>query len=137
MTRHCITSTLGCQPRSLADVLQQARVLFPATTGDPDTTPVISHARWRSNSCKRDGEVTLVSGVGLTASQAVRQLRLSYALISAGCQGLALTSIVRLDCTDSAHFTERHMYVGSSRCTANTLLEKLEPLCSAGQAHQS
>ena len=67
--------------------------------------------------------VVLHSGVSLTAHQAVRTLRLSYALTYASCQGLTLPGVVRLDCTNSPHFSIRHVYVGSSRRTASHLLE--------------
>ena len=67
--------------------------------------------------------VILHSGVSLTAHQTVRTLRLSYALTYASCQGLTLPGVVRLDCTNSPHFSIRHLYVGSSRCTASHLLE--------------
>ena len=67
--------------------------------------------------------VVLHSGVSLTTHQAVRTLRLSYALTYASVQGLTIGNVVRLDCTSSPHFSIRHLYVGSSRCTASHLLE--------------
>ena len=70
-----------------------------------------------------DGDVTLSNGVYLTAHQAIRSLRLCYAITYARCQGLTLPGIVRLDCTASPHFTVRHLYVGSSRPTSHQLLE--------------
>ena len=74
-------------------------------------------------SVSEDGDVTLSNGVSLTAHQAIRSLRLCYAITYARCQGLTLDGIVRLDCTDSPHFTTRHLYVGSSRPTSHQLLE--------------
>jgi hypothetical protein len=50
-------------------------------------------------------------------------LRLAYAVTYAGCQGLTLPGVVRLEDTDSPYFTLRHLYVGSSRATAASLLE--------------
>ena len=70
-----------------------------------------------------EGDVTLESGLSLTAAQAVRALRLSYALTYASIQGLTLTGVVRLECTTSPHFSIRHLYVGASRATAHDLLE--------------
>ena len=70
-----------------------------------------------------EDEVTLHSGTRLTAHQAIRSLRLAYALTYPSCQGLTITGRVRLDCTDSRHFTIKHLYVGSSRPTASALLE--------------
>ena len=65
----------------------------------------------------------LESGARLTFHQAIRSLRLSYAITYASCQGLTLPGAVRLDDTDNEHFGTRHLYVGSSRATAHTLLE--------------
>ena len=136
-------------------MLREARILFPITTRQPDTTLVISHARRRFLNMKRnlrekppdavflkapltgtigsgpqcmyiwvglklvgaggsvkkgvfdsvasvspDGDVTLVSGMSLTAHQAIRCLRLCYAITYAGCQGRTLHGELRLDCTD-------------------------------------
>ena len=67
--------------------------------------------------------VTLHSGLSLVGTQAVRTLRLCSAITYANCQGLTLHGVVRLDCTESPHFTCRHLYVGSSRCTSHQLLE--------------
>ena len=67
--------------------------------------------------------VTLHSGLSLVGAQAVRTLRLCSAITYASCQGLTLHGVVRLDCTESSHFTCRHLYVGSSRCTSHQLLE--------------
>ena len=70
------------------------------------------------------GEVVLHSGTRLTAHQAVRSLRLAYALTYPSTQGLTIgPGVVRLDCTENRHFTWKHLYVGASRCTAHTLLE--------------
>ena len=50
-------------------------------------------------------------------------LRLSHAITYASCQGLTLEGRVRLcECSHPA-FTLKHLYVGSSRCTAAALLE--------------
>ena len=70
-----------------------------------------------------EGNVTLDNGLILTAAQAVRSLRLCYAITYANCQGRTLPGGVRLDCTGSIYFTLRHLYVGASRCTAHRLLE--------------
>ena len=70
-----------------------------------------------------DGSVLLRNGVRLSAEQAILTLRLSSALTFASVQGLTIQGVVRLDCTNSPHFSLRHLYVGSSRCTAHTLLE--------------
>ena len=68
-------------------------------------------------------EVVLHSGTRLTAHQAVRSLRLAYALTYPSTQGLTIPGLVRLDCTKNRHFTLKHLYVGSSRCTAYHRLE--------------
>jgi len=68
-------------------------------------------------------EVVLHSGTRLTAPQAVRSLRLAYALTYPSAQGLTLPGVVRLDSTESNFFTWKHLFVGSSRCTAHDLLE--------------
>ena len=68
-------------------------------------------------------EVVLHNGTRLTAHQTVRSLRLAYALCYPSTQGLSISGVVRLDCTENRHFTWKHLYVGSSRCTAHTLLE--------------
>ena len=68
-------------------------------------------------------EVVLHNGTRLTAHQAVRSLKLAYALTYPSCQGLTIPGVVRLDCTANIHFTLKHLYVGSSRCTARNLLE--------------
>jgi hypothetical protein len=69
------------------------------------------------------GEVVLHSGTRLTAHQAVRALRLAYALTYPSTQGLTIDRVVRLDCTENRHFTWKHLFVGASRCTAHNLLE--------------
>ena len=48
-----------------------------------------------------DGDVTLASGVSLTAHQEIRCLRLCYAITYAGCQGLTLHGELHLDCMGS------------------------------------
>ena len=68
-------------------------------------------------------EVVLHSGVRLTAQQAVKCLRLECALTYPSAQGLTLHGVVRLDDTGSQHYTCKHLYVGSSRPTADSLLE--------------
>ena len=50
-------------------------------------------------------------------------LRLAYAVTYAGCQGLTLEGVVRLEDTRSPHFSLKHLYVGSSRATSASLLE--------------
>ena len=70
-----------------------------------------------------DGTVLLGSGLKLAFHQAIRSLRLSYAITYASCQDLTLPGVVRLDDTDIEHFNVRHMYVGSSRSTTHNLLE--------------
>lgn len=67
--------------------------------------------------------VTLDNGVKLTREQSIRSIRLSSCLTYASVQGLTLEGRVRLDCTESNHFTWKHLYVGASRCTAHNLLE--------------
>ena len=170
--------------RPLADVLGEARVMFPVTERRADTTLVISHAkrRWINAQCNlRDkqpgavflraphagnaqapgtgpqsmwvwtglrvigaggalrkgvfdtvalvsdegdgGTVQLEGGAKLSFHQAIRSLRLCYAITYASCQGLTLPGVVRLDDTDNKHFSIRHLYVGTSRATAHDLLE--------------
>ena len=76
------------------------------------------------DSVSPDGDVVVLdNGASLTASQAIRSLRLASAMTYAGVQGLSLHGVVRLDCTDSPHFSLRHLYVGASRCTSSNLLE--------------
>jgi len=70
-----------------------------------------------------DGTITLHNGLSLVASQAVRGLRLCHAITYASCQGLTLHGRVRLDCTESPHYSSKHLYVGASRCTSHDLLE--------------
>jgi hypothetical protein len=66
--------------------------------------------------------VELTSGLKLTHEQALKSLRLSYALTYASCQGLTLKGLLRLD-TQSPNFTLKHLYVGISRATAADLVE--------------
>ena len=74
-------------------------------------------------SVSEDGDVVLDNGIALSASQACRSIRLAYAMTYPGAQGLTLQGRVRLDCTGSAQFSSKHLYVGSSRVTAHHLLE--------------
>ena len=67
--------------------------------------------------------VTLTNDQKLTHDEAIKSLRLSYAITFASSQGLTLHGIVRLEDTDNRHFGLRHLYVGSSRCTSSQLLE--------------
>ena len=67
--------------------------------------------------------VTLTTEQKLSHDEAIRCLRLSYAITYASSQGLTLPGIVRLDDTDNKHFGLRHLYVGASRCTSSQLLE--------------
>jgi hypothetical protein len=73
-------------------------------------------------SCDQD-TVCLTTGQSLSHDEAVKCLRLSYAITYASSQGLTLPGIVRLDDTNNKHFSLRHLYVGSSRCTSCFLLE--------------
>ena len=66
--------------------------------------------------------VHLTCGLQLSHEQAVRSLRLAYALTYASCQGLTLRGVVRLE-TDSPNMTLKHLYVGISRATAAGLAE--------------
>ena len=66
--------------------------------------------------------VELSNGLTLTHDAAVRCLRLTHALCYAAVQGLTLPGRVRLE-TSGPHFTLKHLYVGSSRATAASLLE--------------
>ena len=75
------------------------------------------------DSVYESGTITLHNGLSLVASQAVRGLRLSHSITYASCQGLTLHGRVRLDCTESLHYSNKHLYVGSSRCTSHELLE--------------
>ena len=68
-------------------------------------------------------EIVLHSGTRLTAHQGVRSLRLAYALTYPSSQGLTLPGVVRLCCTNSRHFTKKHLYVGSSRAVRHSDLE--------------
>ncbi len=64
----------------------------------------------------------ILEGLTLSHPEAVRSLRLAYALTFASCQGLTLPGRVRLE-TESPHMTIRHLYVGISRATAAGLVE--------------
>ncbi len=66
--------------------------------------------------------VELVGGLTLSHHDAVRSLRLPYALTYASCQALTLKGVVRLE-TESTNMTLRHLYVGISRATAAVLTE--------------
>ena len=68
-------------------------------------------------------KVFLTSGETLSHDEAVKCLRLSYAITYASSQGLTLPGKVRLDDTTNRYFGIRHLYVGSSRCTSSDLLE--------------
>ena len=68
--------------------------------------------------------VELVGGLKLSHQDAVRSLRLPYALTYASCQALTLKGVVRLE-TESSNMTLRHLYVGISRATAASLVEAL------------
>ena len=74
-------------------------------------------------SVPEDGDVVLDNGIALSASHACRSIRLAYAMTYSGAQGLTLQGRVRLDCTESARFSIKHLYVGASRATASRLLE--------------
>ena len=68
--------------------------------------------------------VTGPSGeIGVQAEKVCTWLRLAYAVTYAGCQGLTLAGIVRLEDTASPHFSLKSLYVGSSRATSASLLE--------------
>jgi hypothetical protein len=70
-----------------------------------------------------EDRVILDDGTTLTREQALASLRLAHAITYASCQGLTLRGRVRLGETAHPAFTLRHLYVGSSRCTAFELLE--------------
>jgi deoxyribodipyrimidine photolyase-like uncharacterized protein len=61
--------------------------------------------------------------VKLTQATAIKCLRPAWALTFASVQGLTLGGRVRLLDTDHSHFVLKHLYVGSSRATAASLLE--------------
>ena len=67
--------------------------------------------------------LTLDDGQVLTAACASKCLRLAHAITYAACQGLTLQGRVRLDETSHPAFSVKHLYVGSSRATAASLLE--------------
>jgi len=73
-------------------------------------------------SCDNES-VSLTTGEQLSHEEAVRCLRLSYAITYASSQGLSLPGVVRLESTSCKHFGLRHLYVGASRCTSYLLLE--------------
>jgi hypothetical protein len=66
--------------------------------------------------------LNLTCGLQLSHEQAVKSLRLAYALTYASCQGLTLRGVVRLE-TDSPNFTMKHLYVGISRAVGADLVE--------------
>ena len=66
--------------------------------------------------------VTLDDGRTLACEDVCENLRLSHAVTFASCQGLTLQRRVRLE-TDHQAFTLTHLYVGTSRATAGSLLE--------------
>ena len=68
-------------------------------------------------------QIVLDDGTVLSAADASKCLRLSHALTYAACQGLTLEGRVRLAETTHPAFTLKHLYVGSSRSTAASLLE--------------
>ena len=70
-----------------------------------------------------DESVSLVDGPTLTHFMAARNLRLTYALTYASCQGLTLDGRVRLWDTQSPNFTKRHLFVAMSRATSADNLE--------------
>ena len=65
--------------------------------------------------------------IGVQAEKVCTWLRLAYAVTYAGCQGLTLAGIVRLEDTASPHFSLKSLYVGSSRATSASLLEVASP----------
>ena len=67
--------------------------------------------------------LVLDDGTTLSAKEAVECLRLSHCITHAACQGLTLKGRVRLAETSHPAFGLKHLYVGSSRCTAASLLE--------------
>jgi hypothetical protein len=69
-----------------------------------------------------ENTVELVGGLKLSHQDAVKSLRLPYALTYASCQALTLKGVVRLE-TVSTNMTLRHLYVGISRATAAELVE--------------
>ena len=73
-------------------------------------------------SCDADS-VTLTNDQKLSHDEAIKFLRLSYAITYASSQGLTLHGRVRLEDTDNRHFGLRHLFVGASRCTGSSLLE--------------
>jgi hypothetical protein len=72
---------------------------------------------------KDDEGVETEVPVKLSQATAVKCLRPAWALTFASVQGLTLRGRVRLLDTDHSHFVLKHLYVGSSRATAASLLE--------------
>ena len=68
--------------------------------------------------------VSLDNGMDLQHEAAQKCLRLSHSITYASSQGLTLSGRLRLECSNR-HFTQRHLYVGCSRCTHSSLLEVL------------
>ena len=79
---------------------------------------------WYNVESLDDDYIELVGGLKLSHQDAVRSLRLPYALTYASCQALTLKGVVRLE-TESTNMTLRHLYVGISRATAAELVEVL------------
>ena len=77
---------------------------------------------WYNVETLTEDAVKLVGGLTLSHLDAVRSLRLPYALTYASCQALTLKGVVRLE-TESSNMTLRHLYVGISRATAAALVE--------------
>jgi hypothetical protein len=69
-----------------------------------------------------DGE-ELTEETRISQTAAAKCLRPAWAVNYAGCQGLTLRGRVRLMETEHRHFVLKHLYVGSSRATAASLLE--------------
>ena len=67
-------------------------------------------------------EIVLHNGVRLTAHQAVRSMRMAYALTFPSTQGLTIEGVCRI-VTNAPHFTIRHLHVGSPKAAAHHLLE--------------
>ena len=67
--------------------------------------------------------VELDIGTKLLPDELVRAIRPGHCLVFAGCQGLTLEGLVRIETGNSPHLTIKHLYVGCSRATSHTLLE--------------
>ena len=63
------TSLSGERP--IAEIVREARILFPITTREPDTILVISHARRRFLNCKRNLKEKPMDAVYIRAPQPV------------------------------------------------------------------